>query len=207
MLTAIARFGLLPAAIHLLLSTSCYAQALNDSSPEYCYSHAVNSTGMVRLGPGPALDDPWYLSLTITDRRDPMHIYGSSATWQQLEGYLSVPSSLEGGQESNQTDYCMYMLPPHDAASQEEAGSCSGVLSDECIFAMQHNTPSMWNGECRQPSNLEEVCGSSAPFATSKLSTFFSAVALSCITRLFVPEFLLTMRKACLGTLPEQGVL
>ncbi|OAG19885.1 hypothetical protein CC77DRAFT_144588 [Alternaria alternata] len=189
MLTAIARFGLLPAAIHLLLSTSCYAQALNDSSPEYCYSHAVNSTGMVRLGPGPALDDPWYLSLTITDRRDPMHIYGSSATWQQLEGYLSVPSSLEGGQESNQTDYCMYMLPPHDAASQEEAGSCSGVLSDECIFAMQHNTPSMWNGECRQPSNLEEVCGSSAPFATSMPWNFTrTGCALTGLPHIDVPD-------------------
>jgi hypothetical protein len=207
MFTAMARFVLLAAAAHSLLFTSSYAQALNDSSPEDCYGHFVNSTGVVRLGPGPALDDPWYLSLTITDRRDPMYIQGDSATWQQLEGFLSVPSSLDGGQEGNQTDYCMYMLPPHDAASQEEAGSCSGVLSDECIFAMQHNTPSHMDGDCHKPSNLEEVCGSGGPFATSKFSTFFSAAALSYNICPSVPGPLLTMRKAYLGTSPEKGVL
>lgn len=91
MLATIAKVVLL-SATSTLLSIPCHAQILNDSSVQNCLSpistivngrQPFNSTGTVRLAPGPAQKDPWYLSLTITDRRDPQYVYGESATWQE----------------------------------------------------------------------------------------------------------------------------
>jgi hypothetical protein len=170
------RFVLLSTA-QLLYSTSCNAQTWNDSYVEDCPSpistivngnHPFNSTGMVRLAPDSTHDDPWYLSLTITDRRNPQYIYGDSATWQQLEGFLSIPNSLAGSEDGSQTKYCMYMLPSRNAGTQEEAGSCSGVVSDECIAALRENTPAISDSECHRPDNLEAACGAFAPMAMSE---------------------------------------
>lgn len=163
---------------HLLFSTSAHAQVFNDSSVQNCSGpiqviarddFPINSTGTARLAQGSARE-PWYVSLTITDRREPGIVYGDSITWQQLEGFLSVPSSLVGSQQNNQTEYCMFMLPPRDSSSQEEAGDCISVLSDECMRSLVHNTPSMWDGRCHKPSDVEEACGTHVPLVSR---TFF----------------------------------
>lgn len=181
MLATIAKVVVLSATSTLLL-TPCHAQSLNDSSVQECPSpirtivngrQPFNSTGTVRLAPGPAQKDSWYLSLTITDRRDPQYIYGDSATWQEREGFLSVPESLAGSREGNQTEYCMYMLPSRDATSQEQPGNCTGLLSDECMTALQHNTPSFSDGKCQKPNNLEDACGTMSPLGMSKLFPYF----------------------------------
>lgn len=158
----------------VLFSTSAYAQIFNDSSVQSCSGpiqaiarddFPINSTGTARLAHGPARE-PWYVSLTITDRRKPGVIYGDSITWQQLEGFLSVPNSLTGSRKDNQTEYCMFMLPPRGPSSQEEAGDCTAVLSDECMRSLIHNTPSMWDGRCHKPSDVEEACGTYVPLVS-----------------------------------------
>lgn len=169
MFTKTSRVGLLAAA-QLLQTAASNAQTWNDSSVQGCQgpisvivsgNHPFNSTGMVRLAPDAVRNKPWYISLTITDRRDPHYIYGDSASWQEREGFLSVPSSLAGSDDGNQTEWCMYMLPAQDAGSQEEDGDCGSILSDDCISALRDNTPPMSDGECYRPDNLEEACGTS----------------------------------------------
>ncbi|CAN9407594.1 unnamed protein product [Alternaria sp. RS040] len=175
-----ANFILLLAA---LLLTSCYAQSLNDTSLEGCQgpittiargSQYFNSTGTVRLASNPTHDDDWYVSVTITDRRNPRQIYGPSMPWQEREAFLSVPDSLVGSQEGNQSEYCVYELPGQDASSQEEAGNCSGVLSDDCIDALMKNTPIMSDGQCHKPENVEDACGMVASQPVGTPSNFNS---------------------------------
>ncbi|KAI4614465.1 hypothetical protein J4E83_007119 [Alternaria metachromatica] len=160
-----ANFGLLAAA---LLLSSCSAQESNDTSLQDCQgpinaiasgSQYFNSTGTVRLASDQTHDDDWYVSVTITDRRDPNHIYGPEMPWQEREAFISVPNSLVGSQDGNQTEYCVYELPGQDASSQQEAGDCSGVLSDDCIDALMQNTPVMSDGQCHKPENVEDACG------------------------------------------------
>ncbi|RYN59030.1 hypothetical protein AA0114_g1646 [Alternaria tenuissima] len=157
------------AAINLFLCNTCYAQALNDSSVLGCsppISTIVNghlpfnSTGTFRLDPGSAFDDPWYLSITITDRRGPNYVHGDSLTWQERETFLSVPDSLTENQHGSQTQYCMYTLPSLDVRNQEEHGSCIGALSNACIEHVQYNTPTMLDNLCPRPYELTQICGS-----------------------------------------------
>ncbi|KAF5847957.1 hypothetical protein GGP41_009177 [Bipolaris sorokiniana] len=182
---------------HLLFSTSAYAQIFNDSSVQSCSGpiqaiarddFPINSTGTARLAHGPARE-PWYVSLTITDRRKPGVIYGDSITWQQLEGFLSVPNSLTGSRKDNQTEYCMFMLPPRGPSSQEEAGDCTAVLSDECMRSLIHNTPSMWDGRCHKPSDVEEACGTYVPLVSGSPSNFSSTdCTLTGLPHIDLPE-------------------
>ena len=160
-----ANFVLLAAS---LLLTSCSAQESNDTFMARCQgpidsiangSQYFNSTGTARLPSNPIHDDDWYVSVTITDRRDPNHIYGTEMPWQEREAFISVPDSLVRSQDGNQTEYCVYELPGQDASSQQEAGDCSGVLSDDCIDALMQNTPVMSDGQCHKPENVEDACG------------------------------------------------
>lgn len=160
-----ANFVLLAAS---LLLTSCSARESNDTSTERCQgpidsiakgNQYFNSTGTARLPSNQLHDDDWYVSVTITDRRDPNHIYGTEMPWQEREAFISVPDSLVGSQDGNQTEYCVYELPGQDASSQQEAGDCSGVLSDDCIDALMKNTPVMSDGQCYKPENVEDACG------------------------------------------------
>ncbi|KAJ5023212.1 hypothetical protein J3E72DRAFT_378460 [Bipolaris maydis] len=182
---------------HLLFSTSASAQVFNDSSVRGCSGpiqviardeFPINSTGTARLAHGSARE-PWYVSLTITDRRQRGVVYGDSITWQQLEGFLSVPSSLAGSQRDNQTEYCMFMLPPRDPSSQEEAGDCTGVLSDECMRSLIHNTPSIRDGRCHTPSDVEEACGTNVPLVSRSPSNFSSTdCTLTGLPHIDLPE-------------------
>ena len=188
MVSTTRKLGLLAAA-QLLHTTASNAQTWNDSSVQGCQgpinliasgNHPFNSTGIVRLAPDAVRDEPWYISLTITDRRDPHYIYGDSASWQEREGFLSVPSSLAGSDDGNQTEWCMYTLPAQDVGSQEEDGDCGGILSDDCISALRDNTPPMSDGECYRPDNLEEACGTSE---RRKLSEYLSSSYYPCLQR------------------------
>ncbi|KAI4954066.1 hypothetical protein J4E91_001775 [Alternaria rosae] len=152
-----ANFVLLAAS---LLLNSCYAQDCQGPiNAIESGNHHFNSTGTARLPSNPTHDDDWYVSVTITDRRNPRYIYGPSMPWQEREAFLSVPDFLVGSQDGNQTQYCVYELPGHDASSQQDAGDCSGVLSDDCIDALMKNTPVMSDGRCHKPENVEDACG------------------------------------------------
>jgi hypothetical protein len=183
MSTSMAKF--VPLAIALFLS-SCYAQGLNDTSMEDCRppitsiasgSQFFNSTGTALLASNILHDDDWYVSVTITDRRDPRHIYGTDMPWQEREAFISVPDSLVGSQEGNETEFCVYELSSRDASSQQEAGDCGGVLSDECIDALLKNSPIMSEGQCHKRDNVKEACGivASQPVGQLARSLFYSS--------------------------------
>ncbi|KAI4933149.1 hypothetical protein J4E85_003553 [Alternaria conjuncta] len=152
-------------------------------------SQYFNSTGTARLPSNPTHDDDWYVSVTITDRRDPNHIYGTEMPWQEREAFISVPDSLVGSQDGNQTEYCVYELPGQDASSQQEAGDCSGVLSDDCIDALMKNTPAMSDGQCYKPENVEDACGMVASQPVGTPSNFNSTeCSLSEMPHVEVPD-------------------
>lgn len=101
----------------------------------------------------------WYISLGLRDSRaDNLH-FGDARAGQWLEVMLSVPESFIGSQQGNDTEYCMYRFPARNetADEDEEAGSCKGVISDDCVEAMQKSWMEDGNG-C--PSiDVREECG------------------------------------------------
>lgn len=79
------------AATNLPISNKCYAQALNDSSVLGCSSPVstvfnsdlpFNSASTFRLDPSSAFDDPWHLSITVTERRGLNYVHGDGLAWQ-----------------------------------------------------------------------------------------------------------------------------
>ncbi|SPJ78593.1 uncharacterized protein FTOL_06982 [Fusarium torulosum] len=94
-----------------------------------------NSTGTLPIE-FEGQDDPWQISVAVTDRRAPHLWFGDRKSDQETNTYLSVPESLIGSSEGNETFVCLYMMPGvnQTATNATEAdGSCNGILSDECI--------------------------------------------------------------------------
>jgi hypothetical protein len=143
-------FSLLAAAaLFSSLPTPASAQNPSNSSLEGCPPQVqqvangelpVNSTGSTAFSLG-ALD-PWHLSLILSDHRAENAKYGRWETLQELAVYLSVPESIVGTDEGNNTRFCAYVASGLNEASDAEPGedgsqSCNGVLSDECLRALR----------------------------------------------------------------------
>ncbi|GAB1319749.1 hypothetical protein MFIFM68171_09959 [Madurella fahalii] len=99
----------------------------------------------------------WYLSYSLTDRRGDNINFGPWVTAQELNVFLSVPESLIGTRQGNDTRFCMYLMPGQNKTSGDGSGSCSGVLSDKCLQALR-NTPPPTEERCPQ-ADIEEQCG------------------------------------------------
>ncbi|KAH6662908.1 hypothetical protein F5X68DRAFT_178007 [Plectosphaerella plurivora] len=160
--------SLLPTLLASSLLPPTLAQQSNRSSTDNCPRAlrdivddrtAFNSTGSAsfRLGQ----NEDWFLSYSLTDRRHEFFNSGQFVTVQSLEVYLSVPELFIGTEQGNNTRFCMYMMPGRNETSDDEAGndvgSCSGILSDECIQAMR-DVPPPEDGNCPQ-ADIREQCG------------------------------------------------
>lgn len=109
----------------------------------------------------------WYLSFGLRDIRGNHLDLESFTTVQWLEIMLSVPESLIGSRQENGTEYCMYRFPARNETVDEDeiAGSCQGVLSDDCVEAME-NSPVVNDDGC--PSiDVREKCGFNWETSTS----------------------------------------
>ncbi|KXX80991.1 hypothetical protein MMYC01_205173 [Madurella mycetomatis] len=120
-------------------------------------SFSLGLEGDAEGGGGEQQGGSWYLSYSLTDRRGDNINFGSWVTAQELNVYLSVPESLIGTRQGNDTRFCMYMMPGQNETSRDGSGSCSGVLSDECLRALR-NTPPPTEERCPQ-ADIEEQCG------------------------------------------------
>jgi hypothetical protein len=109
----------------------------------------------------------WYLSFGLRDTRGDHLDSESFSTVQWLEIMLSVPESLIGSRQEDDTEYCMYRFPARNETvdSDEITGSCHGVLSDDCVEAME-NGPVVNDDGC--PSiDVREKCGFNWETSTS----------------------------------------
>jgi hypothetical protein len=105
-------------------------------------------------------DDPWQISVAVTDRRAPDLWFGDRRSDQETNTYLSVPESLIGSSEGNETFVCLYMMPGvnETATNATEAdGSCNGILSDECIEEFKEAPTS--DGQKCPTVSASEKCG------------------------------------------------
>lgn len=154
------------------------AQALADGE------NIFNSTGETSFKLN-SDSEPWHLVLAFRDERARNTIYGTEPTRQSVDVILSVPESLPGSTEGSDTNLCIYRFSQQNGTANDQA-SCSGVLSDECIKAL-NNAPPAKDGACVTPDvsacgNLEVVkCEymSNVPFgrpwrsATNKSNSFY----------------------------------
>ncbi|KAH8176583.1 hypothetical protein LIA77_05001 [Sarocladium implicatum] len=130
----------------------------------------------------------WYLSLGLRDTRAANLGFGDYESGQWLEFMLSVPESLIGSQQGNNTEYCVYRFPARNetADDDEEPGSCKGVLSDDCVEAMEN---SQMSGDEGCPSiDVSEECGFNWELSTSTRSNFTNGTcALDSVPNIDLP--------------------
>ncbi|KAM0322542.1 hypothetical protein ACHAQA_009389 [Verticillium albo-atrum] len=118
-----------------------------------------NSTGTIAI-PFEGHGDPWYISTTISDRRNPGVFYNGWATIQDLGIFLSVPDDLPGSATGNETRICAYTMPGQNATSEGDGlaeNSCKGVMSDECIEAYLNAPMPPQDGPC-PAYDVEDRC-------------------------------------------------
>lgn len=105
-------------------------------------------------------DDPWQISVAVTDRRAPYLWFGDLRSDQETNSYLSVPESLVGSSEGRETFVCLYMMRGvnQTATNATEADdSCNDILSDECIEEF-NKAPTSDGKKCPTVS-ASEKCG------------------------------------------------
>ncbi|TQV92079.1 hypothetical protein IF1G_09151 [Cordyceps javanica] len=120
--------------------------------------NVFNSTGETSFRLQPGQPDDWYLALTFRDEREQNALYGSSQNRQTLGVIVSVPESLPGSDAGKQTSLCVYRLAQQDAAANNEQASCSGVVSDECIKAL-NSVPAPSDGSSCPVPDISGACG------------------------------------------------
>ncbi|KAF5001082.1 hypothetical protein FGRMN_1276 [Fusarium graminum] len=118
-----------------------------------------NSTGTIPIELT-GQDDPWQITATIKDVRDPVLWYGDRRSSQELSIYLSVLESLVGSSKGNETFVCAYVMRGLNETATNSTNaddSCSGILSNECIEEFK-DAPVSDGGKCPEVSVSEE-CG------------------------------------------------
>lgn len=144
----------------------CLTQSADNSTSSDCGSEIdsfleqrrpINSTNTVAVNHS-NFWEPWYLSLMITDRRDPGYSWGPGKTFQERSGFLSVPESFAESERGEDTSYCLYRLPAQNAVADGETGSCSGIISEECRIALQYSTPDFSDDQCHVPDDYKKAC-------------------------------------------------
>ncbi|KAJ4244056.1 hypothetical protein NW762_014669 [Fusarium torreyae] len=94
-----------------------------------------NSTGTVEAT-FKGQDDPWEISVALTDTRAPNLWFGEYRSDQAISIYLSVSESLVGSRKGNETFVCAYMMTGFNETSTNSIQAddpCDGILSDECV--------------------------------------------------------------------------
>ncbi|WYZ46000.1 hypothetical protein EsH8_IX_000225 [Colletotrichum jinshuiense] len=146
------------------------AQTSNSSSLENCPRPIqnigngrtnFNSTGSRPFRLTPDQENDWYLSYALTDVRGETINIGSWVTMQDLSVYISVPQSLIGTRQGNNTMFCMYMMPGQNDtvtySGDDASRSCTGVLSDNCLRALR-STPPPAEDDCPKV-DISAACG------------------------------------------------
>ncbi|KAJ3494988.1 hypothetical protein NLG97_g3712 [Lecanicillium saksenae] len=126
------------------------ARAIADSQSVF------NSTGETPFKLQQNQANDWYLSLTFRDERKSNVIYGVEQTRQTLGVIVSVPGDFPRSDAGKQTNLCIYRLQQQNGTANEQA-SCSGLLSEECIKAL-NNVPAAKDGSCPVP-DIGGACG------------------------------------------------
>lgn len=97
----------------------------------------LNATGTesFRL---PREDDDWYVSTSLEFLQSYATeevVYRNMVTRQNF--FLSVPESYAGSVDANGMDMCFYRMQKMNATQSGDGHSCNGVLSQDCIDALE----------------------------------------------------------------------
>ena len=114
------------------------------------FSSWFNSTGTIPVQ-FDNQDDPWQISLSLTDMRAERLWYGDYRSMQRLSLWVSVPESLVGIEKGNGTSVCAYTMSGKNATatnSTEPKGSCEGIISDDCFIEYSHVDSPLQAGRC-----------------------------------------------------------
>ncbi|KAJ6780339.1 hypothetical protein PWT90_08076 [Aphanocladium album] len=142
-----------------------------------------NSTGETAFKLQENQSDDWYLSLTFRDERKGNVIYGVEPTRQTLSVIVSVPGDFPRSDAGKQTNLCVYRLQQQNGTANEQA-SCSGLISDECIKAL-NNVPAAKDGSCPVP-DIGAVCGDATISGSTLKPIHFNNTL--CATNATIPD-------------------
>ncbi|KAF1731255.1 hypothetical protein CRV24_009334 [Beauveria bassiana] len=152
---------------------------------------AFNSTGETSFKLLPAAssqssdDDDWHLALTFRDERAQNTLYSSSQTRQSLDVIVSVPERFPGSEAGKQTSLCVYRLEQQSAAANaNEQASCTGILSDACISAL-NSVPAASDGSCPVP-DIAGACGDAKVVGSTTTPVVFNSTL--CSTNATIPQ-------------------
>ncbi|KAH7251513.1 hypothetical protein BKA59DRAFT_472172 [Fusarium tricinctum] len=134
-------------------------------------------------------DDPWQISVAVTDRRAPDLWFDDRRSDQETNTYLSVPGSFIGSSEGNKTFVCLYMMPGVNETATNATvadGSCNGILSDECIE--EFNEAPTSDGQKCPTVSASEKCGRFVASQLSPLNFSSSRCTLDELPSIDLPE-------------------
>ena len=109
-----------------------------------------NSTGTITVQ-FDNQDDPWQISVSLTDKRAENLWYGKYRSAQWLSLWVSVPESLVGTEKGNGTNICVYMMRGKNGTATnatEPKDSCDGIISDACFEVYESFDRPLQDGEC-----------------------------------------------------------
>lgn len=144
----------------------------NTCSSEAVFTSAFNSTGTVEFRLPE--QDPWHLSLGLTDMRSERNSYLN----QNLDVFLSVPESFVENESEDQPTYCLYRFRGQNKPlnGKQDEQSCDDILSDKCRSAISR-TSSPSDGRCSSPE-IKDDCDFSVIFYSCMF--FISLLASAC---------------------------
>ncbi|PMB67665.1 hypothetical protein BM221_005833 [Beauveria bassiana] len=151
---------------------------------------AFNSTGETSFKLLPASsqsdndNDDWHLALAFRDERAQNTLYSSSQTRQSLGVIVSVPERFPGSEAGKQTSLCVYRLEQQSAANANEQASCTGILSDACISAL-NSVPAASDGSCPVP-DIAGACGDAKVVGSTTTPVVFNNTL--CSTNATIPH-------------------
>ncbi|OAQ97645.1 hypothetical protein LLEC1_07675 [Akanthomyces lecanii] len=185
---SLARTALLATAAMVQLAGAVDLNDPLDGCPRAARSIAenqsvFNSTGEASFKLLPDQPDDWYLALTFRDERAQNAFYGTSQNRQTLGVVVSVPESLPNSAAGRQTSLCVYRLEQQSAAANEQA-SCSGILSDGCIKAL-NSVPAASDGSCPVP-DISGACGDAKVVGSTTTPLTFNNTL--CSTNATIPD-------------------
>ncbi|OAA77276.1 hypothetical protein LEL_04099 [Akanthomyces lecanii RCEF 1005] len=158
-----------------------------DGCPRAARSIAENQSVFNSTGESsfklPGQSDDWYLALTFRDEREQNALYGTSQTRQTLGVIVSVPESFPNSAAGKETSLCVYRLEQQSATANEQA-SCSGILSDECIKAL-NSVPAASDGSCPVP-DISGACGDAKVVGSTSTPLVFNNTL--CSTNATIPD-------------------
>lgn len=121
-----------------------------------------NSTGTLEFDVS-GHDEPWHLSVGFTDLRESTKEYDDAAREQLIRMFISVPDSLVGSKEGNNTHVCVYVSRAQNATSNASGPairSCAGIWDDECLNKWSEaRLPDIVNNDCPPIPDTGDKCG------------------------------------------------